>query len=400
MGSGRQAGAAWTTAVPSPVDLRHELLDWLAGGPQVGDGADKDQLREMHAEARLASMARRFDFLRGGAARFGPYLARGAEVDPHRIDPVLVSVRDGHTADLYRWVRLMWWSLPYSKGYGRRMKFLVFDRQNGKLMGLLGFQSPPVDVSARDTYLGLHKLSGEQKTYVLNQSLDIYTLGAVPPYNMLLGGKLLALLACSDEVREYYRALYRDSLTWLAGRRIPPRLLFLTTHSAFGRSSQYSRLKFRGELVGWPLGYTRGSGTFHFPESIYRKLRAFLRDNGYCVETGYGFGPRRRLQLICTALGALGLSRSLVYHGVQREVYLFPLVSNLLDVIHRGAVPAWRSFPFAELVSWWRERWALPRAGRIPGWREWQPGPWVAESLARVQAYLRQCGGIPDGDLP
>jgi len=34
--------------------------------------------------------------------------------------------------------------------------------------------------------------------------------------------------------------------------------------------------------------------------------------------------------------------------------------------------PVYRNLPFSELVAWWRERWLLPRAERVNGWREWR----------------------------
>ncbi|BAM00681.1 hypothetical protein CLDAP_26410 [Caldilinea aerophila DSM 14535 = NBRC 104270] len=38
----------------------------------------------------------------------------------------------------------------------------------------------------------------------------------------------------------------------------------------------------------------------------------------------------------------------------------------------RDTEPHYRNLPLSELVAWWRERWLLPRAERVDGWREWR----------------------------
>jgi hypothetical protein len=54
-------------------------------------------------------------------------------------------------------------------------------------------------------------------------------------------------------------------------------------------------------------------------------------------------------------------------------VFLFRLVDNLEAYMEgRDTEPIYRNLPFSELVAWWRERWLLPRAGRVDGWRAWR----------------------------
>ena len=59
-------------------------------------------------------------------------------------------------------------------------------------MGILGLQSPPLDFSARDQQV---KYPAGRKIEMVNQTMDIFTLGAIPPYNRLLGGKLVIYAA-------------------------------------------------------------------------------------------------------------------------------------------------------------------------------------------------------------
>jgi len=313
------------------------------------------------------------------------HLANGADITPTGIEPELIAADDPYWFDVFKWVRLVWWSLPYSAGFGRRLRFVVVDRSNDKLMGLIGLQSPPIDLAARDRGLGYPE---ERKTEIINQSMDIYTLGGVPPYNQLLSGKLAAMLAASNEVREAYARKYKDSVTQIAGRVLPARLLFLTTLSAFGRSSMYSRLRGPdGEPIAKPIGYTVGHGTFQFPDDLYERLREFLRNSEVDTTSGYGTGPRRRMQLIDAALPRLGLPRRLLRHGVRREVFLFPLVDHLKQVVARGTKGpvAWRDYPASELASFWLERWAIPRSERKPEWRDFDAGHYWSRKLREIR---------------
>ncbi|MFM6398464.1 Druantia anti-phage system protein DruA, partial [Planktothrix sp.] len=112
----------------------------------------------------------------------------------------------------------LFWSLPYSNGYGRRMGYLIWDDSNGKLMGILGLQSPPLSLALRDKKFNIPKA---KKTEIVNQTMDAYTVGALPPYSDLLAGKLVVLAAASKDVREDYQLRYEGRKTIMENRVIP-----------------------------------------------------------------------------------------------------------------------------------------------------------------------------------
>jgi len=320
-------------------------------------------------------------------------------VNPESIRPVLVEVSKELEHDLFRLARLTW-SLPYSQGYGRRMRFLILDEGNLSregfplLIGILGLQSPPISFSPRDRMFQYPK---GRKTEMVNYTMDVYTLGAVPPYSFLLGGKLVALAAASNEVREAYQRKYKDRITLMEYRVLPPHLVALTTTSAFGRSSIYSRLKYKGEPIALPIGYTEGYGTFHL-EPLYPLFWECLKAHPSPKETrrgGYGTGPRVKWQNIAYVLKQIGLPQSWLRHTVKREAFLFPLVHNLQDFMEgRAEEPEYRDLPFKELADYWRERWLLPRAARTDDWRGWKAEQ-VLEDLM-VEPSSRGEGGPYD----
>lgn len=329
---------------------------------------DKESLRRLHRPALQLEISTRQNWIRRHLPEYLPFFADGIEILPEKIEPILVEVTDEQHHNLFRLARLLW-SIPFSKGYGRRLRFLIMDRASNKLIGLLALQSPPLSFPARDR-LFCYPLG--KKTEMVNQTMDIHTLGAVPPYNYLLGGKLVALAAASNEVRQAYRHKYWGRITKMEQRILPPHLVALTTTSAFGRSSLYNRLSYNGTVIAESIGYTEGYGTFHLME-LYPLFREFLESQGISTRGGFGSGPRRKWQTMVRALRRLGLPAELLYHGVKREVFLFRLVNNLEAYMEgRDPEPDYRNLPLSELIAWWRERWLLPRAKRMDGWREWR----------------------------
>jgi hypothetical protein len=77
------------------------------------------------------------------------YFASGEDIAPARISPVLDLVSSGTwEEDLFRLASLT--SVPVSNGFGRRLRYLVWDKHNGKLMGLIAIGDPVFNLSVRD----------------------------------------------------------------------------------------------------------------------------------------------------------------------------------------------------------------------------------------------------------
>ncbi|MCM8811394.1 MAG: DUF4338 domain-containing protein, partial [Candidatus Omnitrophica bacterium] len=315
---------------------------------------------------RLEQLSLHKNFLVNSIEKVKNYCRSGSEIIPERISLELREVQSGSFEEiLFRWWNLIWWSIPFQRSYGRQMRFLLWDTTHNAPFGLIGLQSPVLKMAVRDRWLELPK---DDLDIWVNKSMHAQRVGALPPYNELLGGKMVALALTCNEIREAYRKKYKNAVTILEKRKLKPELLFITTTSAFGKSSIYNRLKYNGEIVAISLGYTRGSGTFHIPEELYQEILDFLSQKGIDTNRGYGHGPSRKLKLISLGLKYLGLS-NYEYHGIKREFYLFPLVKNLREIIHNGEKPIWVDRPFNKLVEYWKERWAIPRARRMPEWK-------------------------------
>jgi hypothetical protein len=230
-------------------------------------------------------------------------------VDPERIAPRLVEVTRGSEQELvFRYARLTW-SIPVSAGYGRRLRYLVVDDQNGKLVGLFGLGDPVFALAPRDRWIGWDATARRAR---LRHVVDAFLLGAVPPYSALLCGKLIALLATSAEVQRRFERKYGGRGGRISRQSFDGRLALLTTTSALGRSSLYNRLNYSGRRLYQRVGTTAGSGELHFSNGLYAELIAYAQQ--YCrptaKHTAWGNGWRNRREVIRRVLADLGLSQT------------------------------------------------------------------------------------------
>jgi hypothetical protein len=200
-------------------------------------------------------------------------------------------------------------------------------------------------------------------------------LGAVPPYSHLLCGKLIALLTTSDEIRYAFKKKYADKVSLIKNRPFDGRLALITTTSALGRSSLYNRIKYDGRLIFKSIGYTSGSGDFHFSNGLYKEIFHFA--NRYCKPTAkqvnWGSGFRNKRELIRKVLQLIGLPYDLSYHKVKREIFMVPLAINTRDfLIGRDEELKWYDMPIHSIFEYFRERWLLPRARRNKKYLDFQ----------------------------
>lgn len=298
------------------------------------------------------------------------YIANGSEVIPSKVAPRLVLVQPESEHELlFRYVSLHW-SIPVSPGYGRRLRFLVFDESNGKLIGLFGLGDPVFSLRSRDEWIGWDSHTREKNLYHV---MDAYVLGSVPPYSTLLGGKLVAMLALSNEVRTAFRHRYSKKCSIIKRTKRLSYLALLTTTSALGRSSIYNRIRLDGFDFWRSVGFTQGSGEFHFSNGIYSSIRSFVER--HCKPTAkkavWGKGFRNKREVVRKCLPKIGLSEDLLYHGIKREIFVASLGADAVRFL-KGEVkrPRFYDWPADRLVAAFKNRWLLPRAERCPFFRE------------------------------
>ncbi len=329
----------------------------------------KERLREIHKLAVQHRRKRSKDGLFRKENILLKRIANGADVAPEKICPRLIEVKSGTEDELlFRYVGLHW-SIPVSSGYGRRLRFLVEDESNGKLIGVIGLGDPVFGIGPRDNWIGWNVSDRRER---LRNVMDAFVLGAVPPYSRLLCGKLIALLATSSEVRDAFRRKYDRRVSIIRGESLSAKLALVTTTSALGRSSVYNRLKDGERQAFKSVGFTQGSGEFQFLNGVYDSMVEYAGD---CLvatakHNDWGTGFRNRREVVKKCLADLGLNGDWLYHGIRREIFVAPLARNTRQYLcgeHKKLL--WHNRSLADLFSYFRERWLLPRAARDPRYR-------------------------------
>ena len=336
------------------------------------NGSDKDVVRALHGPQRSKRLADNADFIARRAPDLLRHFASGHEVNPKAIKPTLERICAGTwQAHLFRLASLTW-SVPVSNGFGRRLRYLVWDEHNRKLIGLIAIGDPVFNLSVRDDRIGWDV---HDRIARLVNIMDAYVLGALPPYSALLGGKMVACLVRSRDIYDDFARTYGESVGFISGKSKKARLLAVTTASSMGRSSVYNRLKLNGLTYFSPIGYTRGWGHFHIPDDLFVELRDYLRSIGhrYADQHRFGQGPNWRLRTTRAALVALGFRDDLLRHGVQRQVFWCSFAENSTKILRTGKgtsdlASLLDARQIAELAL---NRWVIPRSERRPGYRSW-----------------------------
>ena len=218
---------------------------------------------------------------------------------------------------------------------------------------------------------------------------DITVCGAVQPYNAILGGKLIAMLAASPEVVLEYRRRYSNAeseiASSMAGRAIirPPTLVLLGTTSLYGiGSSQYNRIKIPCDRLGGSpeeaicyeeRGRSEAFGTSQYSEETVNALADVVQQSakGERVNSIFGEGVSPKLRKIRQGLDLLGLpSDLLLRHHRRRVVYTVSLVRNLREYLLGIEPEPDYLVPIEDgeaatacIAAWWRERWLRKRIG-------------------------------------
>ena len=293
------------------------------------------------------------------------YIANGNEIDPISIRPKLVAFDslDNEKNNLFNWVKLHW-SIPISAGYGRRLRYLVFDDYNDKLVGIIGLADPVYALRDRDSYIGWDNKTKERN---LRHIMDGFVIGAVPPYSLILGGKLIASLIASKQVSDDFYKKYKGQKSLISGREFNGKLIALTTSSAFGKSAMYDRIRIPNGPEFLHVGWSKGSGEFQFSNGEYKNLLSIAKRNKHDIEKNklWGEGPRNKRVVIRSALKELGLSQKLLYHGIKRELFLVPLYKNWKEFLNDNTKKLKPIENNTEYISnYIINRWMVPRSER------------------------------------
>lgn len=228
-------------------------------------------------------------------------------------------------------------------------------------------------------------LIANRKCKIGSNMMDIIVCGSIPPYNELLGGKLVSILSCSPQVIRDYTERYEKQVSEIASRMKGKKVIrdshlaYLGTTSLYAiGSSQYNRIKVPlstgGKLEYRKMGITEGYGTVYFSNDTSQMLSRILelQDGGKKINHVFGEGTSPRFRIISRGLSSLGIKASAyLNHYSPRIVYSINLAQNtnefllgLDDQIDYGfdlTDPESVNEHTQELIDYWYNRWMLMR---------------------------------------
>ncbi|OQB93134.1 MAG: hypothetical protein BWX82_00672 [Parcubacteria group bacterium ADurb.Bin115] len=317
---------------------------------------DKETIRQSMAVKREEILFKNRKWIENNINIARENLADGCEVLKSKIKPIVEICETPEQHKIFRLFRY-YWSSPYSEYVGRRIKIIVRDDGIiGKpVIGIAALGSPIIHIPERDNWVGWDK---NTRTKNIIYTMDAYVIGALPPYNYILGGKLMSYLLASNEIRVIYEKKYKNEITRIKKRKASD-LVCLFTTSLYGKSSQYNRLKFNDELLYKPIGETKGFGTLHLTEETFEAMKQLLKEKNIFVMNKFGDGPSWRMRVIRTVGDLLGFdSDFLLKHSFKRNVYAIPLAKNFKKFLNnKEEKPKYYNYSQKNIVNFWKRRW-------------------------------------------
>ena len=96
------------------------------------------------------------------------------------------------------------------------------------------------------------------------------------------------------------------------------------------------------------------------------------------------------MRLIDQALQLLGFANGIT-HGIERAVYLFPMVKNLKDVIQLNKKPVWRHRNASEMTQFWKDRWAILHADKDKTYCDFSGDEFIKQTRKDLKKYKQLC---------
>jgi hypothetical protein len=311
-------------------------------------------------EARLSEVQKQRadellqDVVRGQAIRES--LSNERDLDMTRISPVLRIADSDVDRAMFEYCRLSQ-NAPSGKRIGRQIRALVLDvgqTEGPRLMGAFGLASPLYALACRDQFLNWSGGGARsRKNAGLRRMMDLHLCTALPPYNSLFGGKLLAALALSREIRNEFQRKYEDPLLGISTSCVSG------THCAL-----FNRIMLRQGGLSRRIGATSGyTLAWMRPDTLKLARRVADGDNAVTPHSILAF-DLKPLLVVRRALKVLGVPfDQLLRLGREKGVYFAEAFPGAADLLRTDARPRDVDSPFCakDAIAFWRDNYLSRR---------------------------------------
>ena len=227
----------------------------------------------------------------------------GSIDDVKNIEIELEFVENHLQEQIFEYYRNIVSSVPQYNIPGRQLKILVKDNISDTYLGLLQLTVDLLVNDKKNVFLGIEdKDYGKYKKVLRDCGVNISICVPLQPFGFnFCGGKLLAMLAFSKEVYDYYYSKYNTKIA------------YIMTTSINGKSIQYSKLKCLKFI-----GLTAGFGTCHIPEHIINDCKEFVMEHF----PKYKIKKMSKHTILNLVIKTLKLPQDILQHNQQRGIYI------------------------------------------------------------------------------
>ena len=244
------------------------------------------------------------------------------------LDPYVEIVEDPKESTKWAAVRRMIHTMDFTANPGRNVKINVKDRVSGKLLGQISLASDVTAMGVRDNYIGWSK-DNKFVDGKLNNTTIASTIVCTQPlgYNFL-GGKLIAMMTTTPEVRAYWKEKYKNVL------------IAVGTTSLYGIHSQYN-----GIPLFKTLGESAGKISLKPDDKFYDPWHQWIKehhaqwyDENITEErarNGANMGYERngpvsgiKQKILGKIFKECGIKANQYHHGFKRGVYFAMMYEN------------------------------------------------------------------------
>jgi hypothetical protein len=244
------------------------------------------------------------------------------------LDPYVEIVDDPKESTKWAAVRRMIHTMDFTANPGRNVKINVKDRVSGKLLGQISLASDVTAMGVRDNYIGWSK-DNKFVDGKLNNTTIASTIVCTQPlgYNFL-GGKLIAMMTTTPEVRAYWKEKYKNVL------------IAVGTTSLYGIHSQYN-----GIPLFKTLGESAGKISLKPDDKFYDPWHQWIKENHadwYAeniteerARNGANMGYDRngpvsgiKQKILGKIFKECGIKATEYHHGFKRGVYFAMMYEN------------------------------------------------------------------------
>jgi hypothetical protein len=277
-----------------------------------------------------------------------------------KLQPGIIIPSTKEESLTWRLLRIFTSTMIWNQSPGRIIRAIIYDKATSSYLGVLSLASDFISLTPRDNHIGWtydQRIKDKMLNYTAMGSSIIPTQPLGHGYT---GGKLLALMICSDKVVEAWNKRYDKDF-----------LAAITTTSLYGGFSQYSGLKY------WKkCGSTSGKIPLEPSEIVYRKTKEWVKtkypnDFKRLTAGGVSHPKSRMLSFIYSKLDVKP-----IMNNAPRGTYLCKLYTKSNEFLSMKSTDAGEPLfdnRAETLVDLWKEKYASKRIKNLLESKKFNP---------------------------